>query len=112
MNLVEQYPNMFGVRRPSKKTGAVVRFLYESKERYAIVLDPYHKGKMHAFNLELRSPEELKDLLDKLDKSDNYDAMYNKYLNSKYTEDRAYRTFLTNKITNLQEVYLKKPTTR
>lgn len=108
MDFPQQYPKMFGVRRPSKKTGAVVRFLYESKERYAIVLDPYHKGKMHAFNLELRSPEELKELLNELDKNDNYDVMYNKYLNSKYTEDRSYRTFLTNKISNLQEVYLKK----
>lgn len=108
MNLVEQYPNIFGLRTPRKKTGSVVSFLYENEQRYAIVLDPYHKGKMHALNLELKSDSELKDLLNTLDKTDNYDALYNKYFDSKYTMDRAYRTFLTNKVTNLQEVYLKK----
>ena len=108
MNLVDQYPDLFGVRVPRKKRGSVVRFLYENEQRYAIVLDPYHKGKMHALNLDLQNPTELKDLLTTLDKTDNYDALYNKYFDSKYTEDRAYRTFLTTKIKNLQEVYLKK----
>lgn len=108
MNLVKQYPKTFGLRNPRKKTGSVVTFLYENEQRYALVLDPYHKGKMHALNLELQTETELKDLLTKLDKTDNYDALYNKYFDSKYTKDRAYRTFLTDKVKDLKEVYLKK----
>lgn len=96
----------FTIKRGGRRAGAVVRFVYNGKQRHAIVLDPNWKDNMHAIQLEPLTPETLKKLLGEISKSDDYSSLKQKYMRSPYTQDRAYRTFTISKISNLQEVIL------
>ena len=86
----------------------IVRFQYEGEIKHAIVLDVKYEGKMHAIKLDDNlSATNLKRLLKEIDGNDNYDILVNRYMNAPYTPDRAYRTYIINKMKNVQRIYLK-----
>lgn len=95
-----------GINR--RDVGMVVRFSYEGELKHAIILDVKYEGKMHAIKLyDDLSATNLKKLLKELDGNDNYDALVSRYMNAPYTPDRAYRTYIVNKMKNVQRIGLK-----
>lgn len=109
MRFLDTNTKKFGLRRPpaGKEVGMVVKFLYENEPKYALILDPEWDGKMHAIKLEITTQKDLENLLTDLDRYDDYDALVAKYQQARYVPERPYRTYLTKKVRNLQEIYLK-----
>jgi hypothetical protein len=91
-----------------RDVGMLVRFMYDGELKHAIILDVAYEGKMHAIKLyDDLSVTNLKKLLTEIDENDNYDILVNRYMNAPYTPDRAYRTYLLNKMRNVQRIALK-----
>lgn len=101
----------FGVKLANinnRDVGMVVRFQYEGETKHAIILDVKYDGKMHAIKLDDNlSTRLLKSLLLELKDNENYDSLVNRYMNAPYTPDRAYRTYIIDKMKNVQRVFLK-----
>jgi hypothetical protein len=95
-----------GINR--RDVGMVVRFMYEGELKHAIILDVKYEGKMHAIKLyDDLSATNLKKLLTEIDENDTYDILVNRYMNAPYTPDRAYRTYIINKMRGVQRISLK-----
>lgn len=100
--------NLKNANISNRDVGMVVRFQYEGETKHAIILDVNYEGKMHAIKLyDNLSASNLKKLLNELDGSESYDVLVGRYMNAPYTPDRAYRTYLLNKMKGVQRIFLK-----
>ena len=111
MELDPSYKDVLGIRKftsvTNLKPGSVVQFTYDGEQKYALVLNPQWKDKMHAVSLPSLSSESIKNLLAELKNFSTPDSIYNAFKTSQYTSSRPYRTYIINKIKTLREIYLK-----
>jgi hypothetical protein len=91
---------------------SVLRFVYNGKQRFAIVLTSNWLDKMHAIQIKDIGPVKLIQLLEELQGFEMAlpEEIQGAFTRIDYTEPRPYRTFTLNKISQIDHVILKEPT--
>jgi hypothetical protein len=89
----------------------VLQFMYEGKERYAIVLTPNWLDKLHAIQIKDIGPVKLIELLEELKgfAMAEPEDIQGAFTRAEYVDVRPYRTFTLNKIVQIKQVILKEP---
>jgi hypothetical protein len=90
---------------------SVLRFVYNGRERFAIVLTSNWLDKMHAIQIKDIGPVKLIQLLEELQGFEMAlpEEIQGAFTRIDYTEPRPYRTFTLNKMSQLTQVWLKHP---
>lgn len=108
---LETYTGELGQRkfisRSALTPGMVIQFTYDGEQKYAIVLDPNWKDKLHGLSLKDFEAANLTDMSKMIGDLTDGTKIYEKFKNSVYVADRPYRTYLLSKITSLRQVNLK-----
>lgn len=111
MNYITKNHRKFGVKLANinrRSAGMVVRFMYDGEMKHAIILDAKYEGKMHAIKLDDNlSESDLERLLSGIGEGDDYDRLVSSYMSSPFTLDRAYRTYIINKMRSVERIFLK-----
>jgi hypothetical protein len=91
--------------------GTVLQFTYNGKQRYAIIVTPNWLDKMHAIQIKDIGPTKLIQLLEELQPFELADPqdIQGAFTATEYTDDRPYRTFTLDKVTQIKQVVLKHP---
>jgi hypothetical protein len=91
------------------EVGSVVEFIYDGKQKHAIVLNPEWNGKLHALRLRNIATQTLQQLLRLIGDNNDEKKILAEYKESRYVKDRPYRTYTIDKISNIRKVYLTLP---
>lgn len=98
------------------KAGMLVEFRYVkldgTGDTYTVlVIDPYKKTDtspetyLHGFTLKDMSDDDLTEFLSEVGRSGlDTDEAYEKFANSRYVEQRPYRTFILKKMSNVKQI--------
>lgn len=90
--------------------GDIIDFVYDNDRKYALVLNPNWNDKVHALKLERFDAESLIQILKEVKSIDNPSVLYDTFKDSKYVENRGYRTYKINKMSLIRKVFLKEET--
>lgn len=89
------------------KEGDIIDFVYENDRKFALVLNPNWEDKVHALKLERFDTDSLKEILKEIKGIDDPTVLYDTFKNSKYVENRGYRTYKIDKMSLIRKVSLK-----
>lgn len=87
--------------------GKVIQFTYDGEQKYALVLNPEWRGKLHALSLKDIDLSKFVQIRKLVGKETDGALLYSKFRGSPFVADRPYRTYLLSKISTLREVFVK-----
>lgn len=110
MRYVDINPDIFYVEPVASvyevEVGSVIQFMYDGKQKTAIVLNPEWNGKLHALRLREIQMQTMQRLLESIRPDREEKLVLAKYKESRYVKDRPYRTYIIDKISNVRKVEL------
>lgn len=109
---IENFGGSLGIRtftsRGDLQPGKVVQFTYNGEQKYAIVLNPNWKDKMHAISLKALTPSTFIEIQKIINGEQDGQKIYDSFKSSTLVDDRPYRTYLLSKISTLREIFIKR----